>query len=194
MINVIWLFMIAGSLIYKVLTKDVTSLNKEMFTFIQDGIKLVINMAPSIILWMGIMALASKSGLFRAFGKLMEPLLSKLFPELDKNSKSLSYISSNIVCNMLGMGSAATPFGLKAMEEMQKENKCKDTATTSMITFLVLNTAGVTIIPTTVIALRVSLGSISPTKIILPSLIATFISSVTGLSLDYFIRKKRRNS
>ena len=150
------------------------------------------DMAPIIILWMGIMNLASSSGLLEKFGKLIRPFLCKLFPSLDKNSKSLDYIASNIACNMLGMGSAATPFGLKAMASMQEENKNKDTASTAMITFLVLNTAGVTLIPTTTIALRMSHGSLNPTCIILPSIIATTISSVCGLTLDYIIRKKNK--
>ena len=120
-------------------------------------------------------------------GNLVDNLIS-----LDKNSKSLDYIASNIACNMLGMGSAATPFGLKAMASMQEENKNKDTASTAMITFLVLNTAGVTLIPTTTIALRMSHGSLNPTCIILPSIIATTVSSICGLTLEYFIRKKNK--
>ena len=93
---------------------------------------------------------------------------------------------------MLGMGSAATPFGLKAMASMQEENTNKDTASTAMITFLVLNTAGVTLIPTTTIALRMAHGSLNPSCIILPSIIATTISSVCGLTLDYLIRRKNK--
>ena len=91
---------------------------------------------------------------------------------------------------MLGLGSAATPAGLKAMNELQKINPKKDTATPAMITFLILNTAGVTLIPTTILALRVAYKSVSPSEIILPAIIATFCSSVAGLTLDYFIRKR----
>jgi len=94
---------------------------------------------------------------------------------------------------MLGLGSAATPFGLKAMEEMQKENKKKDTATEAMITFLVLNTGGVTLIPTTVIAIRIMHGSANPTEIIITSILATSVSSISGLLLDYIIRRRNKN-
>ena len=94
--------------------------------------------------------------------------------------------------NMLGLGSAATPFGLKAMDELQKDNPHKDTATEAMITFLVLNTGGVTLIPTTVIALRIMHGSINPTEIIITSILATAVSSISGLLLDYFIRRRNR--
>ena len=192
MINLIWVFLCGSAIIYSLLTGNVEFINKEILNAVYSGLKLCLDMAPIIILWMGIMSLASSSGLLEKFGKLIRPFLCKLFPSLNKNSKSLDYIASNIACNMLGMGSAATPFGLKAMASMQEENKNKDTASPAMITFLVLNTAGVTLIPTTTIALRMSHGSLNPTCIILPSIIATTVSSICGLTLDYIIRKKNK--
>ena len=192
MINLIWVFLCSSAIIYSLLTGNVEFINKEILNAVYSGLNLCLDMAPIIILWMGIMSLASSSGLLEKFGKLIRPFLCKLFPSLNKNSKSLDYIASNIACNMLGMGSAATPFGLKAMASMQEENKNKDTASTAMITFLVLNTAGVTLIPTTTIALRMSHGSLNPTCIILPSIIATTVSSICGLTLDYIIRKKNK--
>ena len=192
MINLIWVFLCGSAIIYSLLTGNVEFINKEILNAVYSGLYLCLDMAPIIILWMGIMSLASSSGLLEKFGKLIRPFLCKLFPSLNKNSKSLDYIASNIACNMLGMGSAATPFGLKAMASMQEENKNKDTASPAMITFLVLNTAGVTLIPTTTIALRMSHGSLNPTCIILPSIIATTVSSICGLTLDYIIRKKNK--
>lgn len=192
MINLIWVFLCGSAIIYSLLTGNVEFINKEILNAVYSGLNLCLDMAPIIILWMGIMSLASSSGLLEKFGKLIRPFLCKLFPSLNKNSKSLDYIASNIACNMLGMGSAATPFGLKAMASMQEENKNKDTASTAMITFLVLNTAGVTLIPTTTIALRMSHGSLNPTCIILPNIIATTVSSICGLTLDYIIRKKNK--
>lgn len=192
MINLIWVFLCGSAIIYSLLTGNVEFINKEILNAVYSGLNLCLDMAPIIILWMGIMSLANSSGLLEKFGKLIRPFLCKLFPSLNKNSKSLDYIASNIACNMLGMGSAATPFGLKAMASMQEENKNKDTASTAMITFLVLNTAGVTLIPTTTIALRMSHGSLNPTCIILPSIIATTVSSICGLTLDYIIRKKNK--
>ena len=96
----------------------------------------------------------------------------------------MSYISSNIIANMFGLGNAATPFGLKAMQSLQQLNKKKDTASRSMITFLVLNTSGVTIIPTTIISLRMMYGSSNPTGIVLPCIIITFLSTLSGLIID----------
>jgi spore maturation protein A len=149
------------------------------------------DMMPLLVLWMGILEIAKDSNLLDKFGKLIKPLLIKLFPSLRNNDEAISYIASNIGANMLGLGSAATPFGLKAMSSMQKENKNKDVATEAMITFLILNTGGVTIIPTTVISLRMIYKSLNPTSIIIPSIIATSISSISGLLFDYYMRKRK---
>ena len=138
------------------------------------------------------MKIAEDAGLLNKFAHFLRPLLKRLFPSVDKDSKALGYISSNIAANMLGLGSAATPFGLKAMEELQKDNPKKDTASTAMITFLVLNTAGVTIIPTTIIAIRMAYKSVSPTSIILPAIIATGTSFVFAIFLDYLVRRKHK--
>ena len=147
---------------------------------------------PIIVLWTGILKIAEKSGLLTKFANFLNPILSKIFPDLPKDNKALGYISSNIAANMLGLGSAATPAGLKAMNELQKINPYKDTATTPMITFLILNTAGVTIIPTTILALRAAYNSASPSEIIMPAIIATTCSSIAGLTMDYFIRRKNK--
>ncbi len=192
MINVIWVFLVGSAIIYSLLTGGVAGINEAILNSVNSGLDIVFGMAPVIILWMGIMSLAEKSGLLENFSKIIRPILSRLFPSLPKDSPSLGYIASNIACNMLGMGSAATPFGLEAMKSMQEENLEKNVASEAMITFLVLNTSGVTIIPTTVIALRMSFGSFSPTSIIVPSIIATCISSVCGLSLDFIIRKRNK--
>ena len=136
--------------------------------------------------------IAEKSGLLHVFARALNPILRRLFPSLPRNHKALGYIASNIGANMLGLGSAATPFGLKAMEELQKDNPKKSEATEAMITFLVLNTGGVTLIPTTVIALRIMYGSANPTEIIITSILATAVSSISGLLLDYFIRRRNK--
>lgn len=193
MVNVIWIFLIIVAIIYSLLTGNISTINNGILTHAKSGFNLIIDMMPLIVLWTGIMKIAETSGLLEVFSKLLNPILSKLFPSLDKDNKALGYIASNIAANMLGLGSAATPFGLKAMEELQKENKKKDTATEAMITFLVLNTGGVTLIPTTVIALRMMYGSLNPTEIIITSILATTVSSTSGLLLDYFIRKGKKN-
>lgn len=192
MINVIWLFLVGSAIIYSILSGNGSEVTASILASLNSGFSLIINMAPMIILWLGLMKLAEQSGLLEKFGKIIRPFLARLFPSLKRDSKAIDYVASNIACNMLGMGSAATPFGLKAMQVMQEENSDKSVASEAMITFLVLNTAGVTIIPTTVIALRNAYGSVNATKIILPSIMATFISSGCGLMMDYLIRKKKQ--
>ncbi len=192
MINKLWAIFIIGGVIFTIITGNYGSLNNIIFNSASDGFNLVLDLIPVLVLWSGIMKIAEKSGLLEVIAKLFKPILSRLFPSIKNNNKALGYITSNIAANALGLGSAATPFGLKAMEEMQKDNIKKDTATEAMITFLILNTSGVTIIPTTVIGLRLMAGSINPEEIIITGLIATIISSTAGLLLDYVIRRKNK--
>ena len=192
MVNVIWAALIFIAIIYSLLTGQVDTINNGILTHATTGVNLILEMMPLIVLWTGIMKIAEKSGLLEVFSRALNPILRRLFPSLPKTHKALGYIASNIGANMLGLGSAATPFGLKAMDELQKDNPHKDTATEAMITFLVLNTGGVTLIPTTVIALRILHGSINPTEIIITSILATAVSSISGLLLDYFIRRRNR--
>ena len=188
MINKVWFFLIAIGILYSFFTGN-GSMGDVILNSSNDSYHLIITLLPLIVLWSGIMNIANDSGLLHKFSKILRPFLKRIMPSV-KNDKAMDYISSNIAANMLGLGSAATPFGLKAMKELQKDNKDKDTATDGMITFLVLNTSGVTIIPMTVIALRMAYGSVNPTAIIIPSIIATGMSSVSGLIIDYFIRRK----
>ena len=190
MVNVIWVVLILIAIVYSLLTGQVETINNGILTHATSGVNLILEMMPLIVLWTGIMKIAEKSGLLYVFTRALNPLLRRLFPSLPKTHKALGYIASNIGANMLGLGSAATPFGLKAMDELQKDNPQKDTATEAMITFLVLNTGGVTLIPTTVIALRIMHGSANPTEIIITSILATAVSSISGLVLDYFIRRR----
>lgn len=190
MVNYIWAVLICLGIFYAFLSGNIEIINNSILTNANEALDLILNLLPIIVLWTGILKIAEDSGLLDKFAKLLNPLLSKLFPSIPKDNKALGYISSNIAANMLGLGSAATPAGLKAMNELQKINEEKDTASTPMITFLVLNTAGVTLIPTTILALRAAYNSISPGEIILPAIIATTCSSIAGLTLDYLIRRK----
>ena len=192
MVSYIWFFLIVIGIVFSLLTGRLDIINDSILTNGSKALDLMMSILPIIVLWTGIMKIAEESGLLRKFARLVEPILSKLFPSVPKDNPALGYIASNIAANMIGLGSAATPFGLKAMRELQKINEKKDTASVAMITFLVLNTAGVTIVPTTVLALRIAHGSANPSEIILPGVIATFCSSIGGLLLDYYIRKRSR--
>ena len=190
MVSYIWLFLILIGIGFSALSGNLDIINDSILTNGTKALDLMLSILPVIVLWTGIMKIAEVSGLLNKFAKLMEPILSRLFPSVPKDNPALGFIASNIAANMMGLGSAATPFGLKAMSELQKINDKKDTASVAMITFLVLNTAGVTIVPTTVLALRIATGSENPSEIILPGVIATFCSSIGGLLLDYFIRRR----
>ena len=112
-----------------------------------------------------------------------------MFPEVPKNHESLSYIASNMIANIFGLGSAATPFGLKAMNSLQEINKDKTVASRSMITFLVINTSGLTIIPTTVISLRLMHKSVNPTEIVIATVLATICSTLGGIMMDHILSR-----
>ncbi len=192
MVSYIWFFLIVIGILFSMFTGRLDIINDSILTNGKEALDLMLSILPIIVLWTGIMKVAEEAGLLQKFARLMQPILSRLFPSVPKDNPALGYIASNIAANMMGLGSAATPFGLKAMSELQKINTKKDTASVAMITFLVLNTAGVTIVPTTVLALRIAHGSANPSEIILPGVIATFCSSIGGLLLDYFIRKRNR--
>ena len=190
MINKIWGFFIISGILYSLLTGNIDTINKEILSSASVSFEMIVKIFPVLALWLGIMRIAETSGLLKKMSTKLTPILSFIFPEIPKNHESLSLIASNIIANMAGLGSAATPFGLKAMDSLQTINKKKDTASRSMITFLVLNTSGVTIIPTTIISLRLLYGSINPTEIVFPCIIATICSSIAGLMLDRFVARR----
>lgn len=194
MINYIFgIFLIIG-IIYGLISGNINSVND---VFVSDGknsVDIIFNMIPLLCLWLGIMKIASESGLITKISKFMSKIIKPIFPELDSDSDAISYISTNIVMNMLGLGSGATPFGLKAMKELKKENNNSDIASRSMITFLVINTASVTIIPTTVISFRVLNGASNPTDIVLACIITTVLSCMFGIIMDRLMNKVWRNN
>jgi spore maturation protein A len=193
MVGKIWGFFIIIGSFYSIITGKVESLNKQILDSTKSSFEMILQILPVMGLWLGIMNIAKKAGLIDKFAILLEPILSFLFPEIPKKHESLTYISSNIIANMFGLGNAATPFGLKAMKSLQEINKDKNVASRSMITFLVINTAGVTIIPTTVISMRMLYGSTNPTAILIPCLIVTFVSLVVGIIFDRMIAKNDKS-
>lgn len=190
MVTYLWSGLIIVGITYRLLTNNVDNINNSILLSGESSLNLMLAMFPLIVLWTGIMKIAEDSGLLSKMANLFKPILKKLFPCVPSDSPAIGYIASNVTANMIGLGSAATPFGLKAIKELQKLNTNKDEASSSMITFLVLNTGGVTLIPTTVIALRVASGSTNPTEIVIPAIIATLLSNICGLFLDYLIRRR----
>ena len=182
MINYLFASFFIIGILYSFYTN--TNISNEMLIASSKSIELIFTIIPIMCLWLGIMNIAKKSGLLDKLATLLTPILKYLFPEIPKNSPCFSYISINIIMNMLGVGNAATPFGLKAMQEMQKINQNKDIASRSMITFIVMNTAAVTIIPTTIISLRVLNKSINPMSIVPYIIITSTLSCIIGLIID----------
>lgn len=190
MVNVIWGAFIIIGIIFGFFNGKIDLINNEIIDSSKSALELILEMLPMLTLWMGLMGIAEDSGLLNLIAKKLSFVLRKIFPSIPSDNESLGLIASNVAINMAGLGSAATPCGLKAMKELQKINKKRDTASTAMITFLVLNTGGVTIIPTTIISLRVLHGSANPTEVIPTCILATLSSCIAGLLLDYIIRRK----
>jgi spore maturation protein A len=143
-------------------------------------------------LWLGIMKIADKSGMIRIFAFLFRPVTRFLFPSIPKDHPALGAILMLLSANALGLGNAATPMGLKAMQELQKLNPDKETATEAMCTLLALTTAGFTLVPATIIALRAASGSMRPTEIVATTLIASIIANISVITVDKICQKVHR--
>ncbi len=193
MVNIIWALFIIIGIIYSLISGNFNVINNEILISGKSALDLLLGMLPLLVIWMGLMKVAEEAGIISAISKMMSPILKKIFPSLPDNDPSLGFIASNIAANMAGLGSAATPFGLKAMESLQKLNKDKKVASEAMITFLVLNTSGVTIVPTTIISLRLLYGSVNPSVVLPFCIIATTCSTIGGLTIDYLIRRRNGN-
>ena len=181
MLNIVWPIFIIISFSYAIFFGNLNSLNAEIFSSLENAIKLSINLLGTICLWNGIMQIASKTSVIDKLTSFLKPVIRYLFPDLKKKPKIQKEISMNMIANILGLGNAATPLGLKAMKSMQEENEDKDVLSDSMAMFIVINTASIQIIPTTVIAIRNSLGSENPTSIVFPVWIATICVAISGI-------------
>lgn len=189
MLNIVWPFFIIISFSFAILSGNFENLNSSIFEGANDAVTLSINLLGSLCLWSGIMQIASDSSLVKKLSKLLSPILNFLFPSLITNNKIKKEISMNIIANILGLGNASTPLGLKVMESMQKENPKKDTLSNPMMMFIVINTASIQLIPTTVIAIRNSLNSQNPTSIIFPTWIATILAGISGIFVTKLLIK-----
>jgi spore maturation protein A len=154
----------------------------------QKGVEVAFGFIGIMTLWLGMARVAERSGLMRLLARALAPVLRRLFPGIPPEDPALGNMSMNLVANMLGMGSAATPFGLKAMQDLARRNPDRETATPDMITFLALNTAALNLVPAAVIALRVAAGSREPTAIVGPTIIATACSMVVAIVADRLFR------
>ena len=179
--NYIFYFLIVASIIIGARNGKL----QDVVNSIMDGAELSVKIAFSLIgimaFWLGMMRIAEKSGIIKFISKLLQPITKFLFNELPENSPAIGDIAMNFTANAFGLANAATPFGIRAMEELQKENKEKKQASNSMCLFLGMNTAGFQLIPTTVLAVLVGIGYKNPTEIIAPTLIVTSIAFVSAI-------------
>ena len=190
MMNIIWPAFIIVSFIYAILTGKVNEINEGIFSSVSDAVQLSITFLGTICLWNGVMEIVKRTTLIEKLTKFLNPLMIVLFPKLKNDKKIKSEISMNIIANILGLGNAATPLGLKAMKSMQEKNIKKDTLSDEMMMFIVLNTASLQLIPTNVIAIRTALNSNNATQIIFPVWGATIIAAIIGIIATKLIIKK----
>lgn len=190
MLNILWPIFIILSFIYALISGKISEVNNGIFESLNDAVELTLTFLGTICLWNGIMEIAKKTTLINKMTNFLKPVINFLFPDLKKNEVAKQEISMNIIANILGLGNAATPLGLKAMKTMQKENKKKDTLSNSMMMFIVLNTASLQLIPTNVIAIRISLNSENPTSILIPVWIATIVAAIVGIFFTRILIKK----
>lgn len=179
MLNKLWGIFIIVAISYGFFSGNIEYVNNSLFESIQTTTTFVLNLIGNICFWTGIMKIVSNTSILDKIKRVIEPLIKWVFPEVEKNSDGYNNISMNMVSNLIGLGNAATPCGLKAMEELQKENKNKDKLSNSMIKFMLINTASIQLIPTTIIAIRTSLGSQKPSSIIFGVWFASIISFIS---------------
>lgn len=194
MVNIIWACMAIIGIVYAAFNGRMEEVNKAIFESANDAVALCIGLVSVLVFWLGIMKVAEHAGILQGMAKVFRPLILKLFPDIPKDHPAIGYILSNLTANLFGLGNAATPMGIKAMKELKTLSGDSNTASRSMITFMAMNTAGLTLIPTTVIAIRMKYGSAAPTEIVGTTLAATIISLLAALILDrifYHADKKR---
>jgi spore maturation protein A len=226
MLNHIWFWMIMSSLVIasindfiyqgenpkpqpvKEQTKtEKTSLNESTYlgkitsgaiNAAELAVTISIGLIGVMALWLGVMRVAEEAGMIKKLGLLVRPITKRLFPSIPEDHPAIGAMIMNISANMLGLSNAATPLGLKAMDELQKLNKKKDTASNDMITFLVINTSAITLVPASAIAIRASLGSVNPQQIIFPAILAATCATIVGLTtvklIQYFQKSRATNT
>lgn len=191
MLNKIWPIFIIVSIAYAIYTGNLENINNSIFESTESTISVTMTLIGTMCLWSGLMKIASNLSLIEKLSNLLNPVISFLFPDLKNNNKIKKEISMNMIANILGLGNAATPLGLKAMESMQKENNRKDTLSNSMMMFVLINTASIQLIPTTVLAIRKSLGSENTTGILIPVWCATISAAIAGIIITKILIKRK---
>ncbi|WP_242142619.1 MULTISPECIES: nucleoside recognition domain-containing protein [unclassified Bacillus cereus group] len=193
MVNLVWVAMAIIGIVYAMVNGTMEAVNKAVFEGAKDAVTICIGLISVLVFWLGLMKIAEEAGLLKKLVSLFMPIAKRLFPEIPKDHPSMGFILSNMMANFFGLGNAATPLGIKAMEQLKELNGGKDSASRSMVTFLALNTSAITLIPTTVISIRMTYESANPTEIVGVTFIAQVISMIGAIWIDrYFYRRRSR--
>ncbi len=182
MLNYFWLGLIMIALIVGAINGKITEVTNAAIQAADAAVKLAFGLIGVMALWLGLMKIAEKSGLIQLLARIIKPITRWLFPEIPSDHPAIGSMLMNILANWLGLANAATPMGLKAMQELQSLNPHKDFASNSMITFLALNTATICLIPATMIAIRASSGAANPTEIIAPTILASTCATIVAIT------------
>ncbi len=193
MMNYVWAAMMLLSVAFGGASGRIDAVSEAMFSGASQAVELCLTLLGMLCLWSGLMRVADGAGITSVLGKMLSPILRVIFPGLPSDSPAARAMSMNVAANVLGLGNAATPLGLKAMQELQKLNPIKDTASDYMLTFVVLNSVSVQLIPTGTAVLRENFGSANPMEIMPAVWISSIASAAVGIALAMLLcRRKRR--
>ena len=193
MLNILWVIMIAGGIFFAAFHGTMGQITESFISSSTEAVNLCIFMLGVIGVWNGMMEIAVKSGLMKKIAKTMYPFIHWLFPDIPPRHKANEYIAANMAANILGLGWAATPAGLKAMRELQKLEEGGGRASDMMCAFLVLNNSSLQLVPINMIAYRSQYGSVNPAAVVLPAICATMISTIAGIVFIKIIEITRYN-
>lgn len=192
MLNYLWGAMILIGIVYAILTGNISAIGTQTLGSSKEAVTLCITMLGIMAMWTGLMQVAKSVGIIDGLTKLLRPVLTLLFPDIPKEHIANEYIASNMIANLLGLGWAATPMGLKAMAELKKLNHDRDVASCNMCTFLIVNISSLQLIPVNIIAYRTQYNSVSPTGILGAAIVTTCFSTIVGVLFSIIARRLSR--
>lgn len=187
--NVVWLVLFSVSIAFAIFTGNLDAFTKSIFDGAKSAVEVSLFLLGIVSVWMGITRILEDSGLIYRIAHLFKPLVSRLFRNIPDDHPSISAITLNLLANLFGLGNAATPLGIKAMQELDTLNEQKGSITSEMMTFIVLNTASIQLIPFSVIGILASYNAANPGAVVLPVLVATVISATTALAILFGVRR-----
>jgi spore maturation protein A len=187
--NVIWLILLSVSIVFAIFTGNLEPFTKSIFDGAKSAVEVSLFLLGIVSVWMGITRILEDSGLIYRIAHLFKPIISRLFKNIPDDHPSITAITLNVLANLFGLGNAATPLGIKAMQELDTLNEEKGTITFEMMIFIIINTASIQLIPFSVIGILAGFGDRNPTAVVLPVLIATVVSAIAALMILFSFRK-----